>query len=172
MATSLVMGASGFLGSHVTRQLVERGDEVRVWVRPTSSTRAFDQLQVRRHVGELSDDSALREAMRDVDTVYYCIVDTRAWLRDPALAAEHLVLDACRERGLPAIVMCVSTTYGAPDYGSPHGRMVSERHAESCRSISVGRRWRWSGSRTRPGHSCSPPNVAGWASATSSASAT
>ena len=30
---SLVMGASGFLGSHVTRQLVERGDDVRVLLR-------------------------------------------------------------------------------------------------------------------------------------------
>lgn len=29
----LVIGASGFLGSHVTRQLVERGDDVRVMVR-------------------------------------------------------------------------------------------------------------------------------------------
>ena len=28
-AKTLVMGASGFLDSHVTRQLVERGDDVR-----------------------------------------------------------------------------------------------------------------------------------------------
>ncbi len=182
----LVMGASGFLGSHVTRQLVERGDDVRVWVRPSSSTRAFEEFPVQRCLGELHDDDALREAMRGVDTVYYCIVDARAWLRDPAplfatnveglrhvldaavdtqvrrfifcstvgtigvradgpadestahnwqelggpyirsrVEAENLVLRYCEERGLPAISMCVSTTYGAPDYGSPHGRMVS-----------------------------------------------
>jgi dihydroflavonol-4-reductase len=185
--TSLVMGASGFLGSHVTQQLVERGEDVRVWVRPSSSTRAFAALAVQRCSGELDDAAALREAMRDVDDVYYCIVDTRAWLRDPAalfrtnvdglrhvldaavdagvrrfvfcstvgtiglstdgradedvahdwldlggsyvqsrVAAETLVLSYFRDRALPAIVMCVSTTYGAPDYGSPHGRMVSD----------------------------------------------
>lgn len=184
--TSLVMGASGFLGSHVTQQLVDRGDDVRVWVRPSSSTRAFATLAVRRCTGELDDAAALREAMCDVDAVYYCIVDTRAWLRDAAplfrtnvdglryvleacvdagvrrfifcstvgtiglstdgpadedvahdwldiggpyvqsrVAAENLVLSYCRDRALPAIVMCVSTTYGAPDYGSLHGRMVS-----------------------------------------------
>ena len=184
----LVMGASGFLGSHVTRQLVERGDDVRVWIRRTSSTRAFEDLPVERCYGNLTDDAALREAMRGVDTVYYCIVDTRAWLRDPKplfetnveglrhvldaavetqvrrfvfcstvgtiglspdggpadethphtwlhlggpyirsrVDAENLVLHYCRERGLPAVVMCVSTTYGAPDHGSPHGRMVSD----------------------------------------------
>ncbi len=182
------MGASGFLGSHVTRQLVERGDDVRVWIRRSSSTRAFDELPVQRHYGDLVDDAALRQAMRGVDTVFYCVVDARAWLRDPAplfatnvdglrhaldaaletgvrrfvfcstvgtigisadgrpadedsphtwghlggpyiqarVAAEELVLRYCRERQLPGIIMCVSTTYGAPDYGSPHGRMVSE----------------------------------------------
>jgi len=36
----LVMGATGFLGSRVTRQLVERGDDVRVILRPTSPTGA------------------------------------------------------------------------------------------------------------------------------------
>ena len=51
--TKLVMGASGFLGSHVTRQLVERGDQVRVWIRESSSTVAFDDLEVERHYGDL-----------------------------------------------------------------------------------------------------------------------
>lgn len=35
----LVVGASGFLGSHVTRQLVLNGDDVRVMLRRTSSTK-------------------------------------------------------------------------------------------------------------------------------------
>nr|WP_225438502.1 NAD-dependent epimerase/dehydratase family protein [Candidatus Frankia nodulisporulans] len=182
------MGASGFLGSHVTRQLTERGDDVRVWVRRSSSSKAFDELPVRRHHGDLTDDAALREAMRGVDTVYYCIVDVRASLRDPAplfatnveglrhaldaaveekvrrfvfcstvgtigrapqggpanedhphtwaelggpyirsrIAAEELVLSYCRERDLPALVMCVSTTYGPQDYGTAHGQMVAD----------------------------------------------
>ena len=181
------MGASGFLGSHVTRQLVARGEETRVWVRPSSSSRAFADLGVQAHRGELDDDDELRDAMAGVDTVFYCVVDTRAWLRDPTplfetnveglrhvldaavdskvrrfvfcstvgtigvvdrgladestphdwahlggpyirsrLDAEDLVLTYTAERGLPAIVLCVSTTYGAPDFGSPHGRMVSD----------------------------------------------
>jgi dihydroflavonol-4-reductase len=37
----LVIGASGFLGSHVTRQLVEQGDTIRVLLRRTSSTVAI-----------------------------------------------------------------------------------------------------------------------------------
>ncbi|PRC53766.1 NAD-dependent dehydratase, partial [Mycobacterium sp. ITM-2017-0098] len=62
---SLVMGASGFLGSHVTRQLVERGDDVRVMVRSTSSTRGIDDLDVQRCYGDIFDDAAVRAAMAD-----------------------------------------------------------------------------------------------------------
>ncbi|GAY15019.1 epimerase [Mycobacterium sp. shizuoka-1] len=80
----LVLGASGFLGSHVTRQLVERGDAVRVMLRPTSSTRGIDDLPVRRFYGDILDDAVLREAMDGCDVVFHCVVDTRANLRDPA----------------------------------------------------------------------------------------
>lgn len=79
----LVIGASGFLGSHVTRQLVERGADVRVLLRSTSSTRGIDDLPVERHFGDIFDSDALRSAMADCDVVYYCVVDARPWLLDP-----------------------------------------------------------------------------------------
>ena len=58
--TALVLGASGFLGSHVTRKLVEDGQDVRVLLRKTSSTKAIDDLDIERHYGGLFDDDALR----------------------------------------------------------------------------------------------------------------
>jgi dihydroflavonol-4-reductase len=78
----LVIGASGFLGSHVTRQHVDCGDDVRVLLRRTSSTKATEDLDVEYHYGEIFDDAAVRTAMADCDDVFYCVVDTRAWLRD------------------------------------------------------------------------------------------
>ena len=81
---ALVMGASGFVGSHVTRQLVERGDDVRVLLRETSSTRGIDDLDVQRCFGDIFDGDAVRAAMAGRDDVYYCVVDARAMLPDPA----------------------------------------------------------------------------------------
>jgi len=122
--TKLVMGASGFLGSHVTRQLVERGDDVRVWTRESSSTVAFDDLDVERRYGDLDDFDHLRDAMRGVETVFYCIVDTRAWLRDPtplfATNVEALrgVLDVAVEVGVPKLVFCSTVgTIGIAEEG-------------------------------------------------------
>jgi dihydroflavonol-4-reductase len=80
----LVIGASGFLGSHVTRQLVSAGEDVRVMLRRTSSTRGIEDLDVERFYGDVFDGAALKEAMSDCDVVYYCVVDARMWLRDPA----------------------------------------------------------------------------------------
>lgn len=130
--TKLVMGASGFVGSHVTRQLVERGDQVRVWIRGSSSTVGFDDLDVERHHGDLDDVDALRTAMKDVDTVFYCIVDARAWLRDPAplyatnVEALRTVLDVAVEVGVPRFVFCSSVVTiaiaesGLADETMPH----------------------------------------------------
>lgn len=182
----LVIGANGFLGSHVTRQLVADGAQVRAMVRPSANTRAIDDLDVTRCYGDVFDTAALREAMDGVDDVYYCVVDTRAWLRDTAplfrtnvdglrnvldvavtrslrrfvftstyatvgrrrghvaterdaigsrrvsayvrsrVQAEDMVLRYAKEAGLPAVAMCVSTTYGSGDWGrTPHGAFIA-----------------------------------------------
>jgi dihydroflavonol-4-reductase len=184
--TALVIGANGYLGSHVTRQLVNDGKDVRVMVRDGANTVGIDDLKTTRFTGDIWDDDVLREAMTGCDVVYYCVVDTRGWLRDPAplfhtnvegtrnvlevakdaglarfiftssyvtvgrkkgrvateddvigsrgltpyvrsrVQAEELVLRYAREEGLPAIAMCVSTTYGAGDWGrTPHGAIIA-----------------------------------------------
>ena len=42
------------------------------------------------------------------------------------MQAENLVLQYARDRGLPAVAMCVSTTYGAGDWGrTPHGAIIA-----------------------------------------------
>jgi len=78
----LVTGASGFVGSHTTRQLVAQGREVRVLLRRTSRTAALDGLPVAIHYGDVLDVDSLREAMRGCGTVFYSVVDPRFWLSD------------------------------------------------------------------------------------------
>lgn len=82
--THLVIGASGFLGSHVARDLAERGEDVRVLTRQSSSTLGIDDLDVDRRIGDVHDADSIRRAMDGVDVVYHCVVDARPWLRDPA----------------------------------------------------------------------------------------
>src|SRR5271155_4700113 len=81
---ALVMGASGNVGACVTRHLVAGGADVRVLLRKSSSTKGIDGLDVERRYGDLFDTAEVAAAMSDRDVVYYCVVDTRAELRDPA----------------------------------------------------------------------------------------
>ena len=78
------MGASGNVGACVTRHLVAGGADVRVLLRKSSSTKGIDDVDVDRRYGDLFDTAAVAAAMADRDVVYYCVVDTRAELRDPA----------------------------------------------------------------------------------------
>jgi dihydroflavonol-4-reductase len=81
---ALVMGASGNVGACVTRHLAAGGADVRVLLRKSSSTKGIDGLDIERRYGDLVDGTAVAAAMADRDVVYYCVVDTRAELRDPA----------------------------------------------------------------------------------------
>src|SRR4051812_49954681 len=60
MPTTLVTGATGFLGSHVARALAARGDDVRVTVRATSNLDALAGLEVQTAVADLADRRAVR----------------------------------------------------------------------------------------------------------------
>jgi dihydroflavonol-4-reductase len=69
--TTLVTGATGLVGSHVTRLLVERGDDVRVLVRERSPLDELDALDVELAYGDVLDRASVRRAMRGVQRVFH-----------------------------------------------------------------------------------------------------
>lgn len=71
MACTLITGATGFIGSHVTRLLVERGDEVRALVRGERLPAALAELPVERRRADIRDRSAIRRVMRGVERVFH-----------------------------------------------------------------------------------------------------
>ncbi|MGC1416929.1 MAG: hopanoid-associated sugar epimerase [Candidatus Acidiferrum sp.] len=79
--TTLVTGASGFLGSHVARQLVARGEDVRVLMRPSSTNRAIGDLSLEYVTGDLRDASSLDRALAGVKYVFHVAADYRLWAK-------------------------------------------------------------------------------------------
>src|SRR5271167_5261101 len=82
--TVLVTGATGFVGSHVARQLVGAGHTVRVLVRPASNPILLQGLAVERCEGDLRDLLSLDRAMKGVRRVFHVAADYRLWSRNPA----------------------------------------------------------------------------------------
>jgi dihydroflavonol-4-reductase len=81
--TTLLTGATGFLGSHLLRQLLARGQSVRVLVRPSSQLRAIEGLPAERVEGDLRDAASLARALGGVRRVFHVAADYRLWARNP-----------------------------------------------------------------------------------------
>ncbi|MGA2419791.1 MAG: hopanoid-associated sugar epimerase [Candidatus Acidiferrum sp.] len=82
-ATTLVTGAAGFLGSHVARQLVARGESVRVLLRASSSNKAIAGLPLEYVTGDLRDVASLQRAVAGIRHVYHVAADYRLWAKNP-----------------------------------------------------------------------------------------
>ncbi len=68
----LVTGATGFIGRALIRQLFQTGRDVRVLIRPSRrSPRLPRSLPVEVAVVSLSDERAIRAALKDVDTIFH-----------------------------------------------------------------------------------------------------
>ena len=108
--TTLVTGASGFLGSHVARQLVARGEAVRVLLRSSSQTRAIEDLLVEIIHGDLRDAASLDRALAGVRRVFHVAADYRLWARDPRdiyesnVTGTKNILEAARRAGVQQFV--------------------------------------------------------------------
>jgi dihydroflavonol-4-reductase len=108
--TTLVTGAAGFLGSHVTRQLVARGDEVRVLMRASSTNRAIADLSLEYVTGDLRDPASLDRAMKGVKRVFHVAADYRLWAKrsqdiyDSNVGGTKNLLDAARRAGVEQLI--------------------------------------------------------------------
>ena len=77
--TTLVTGAGGFLGSHVTELLVEAGERPRVLLLPGEGVGAVSESDVEIHSGEIGDRAALEPALSGVERVLHCAARTGPW---------------------------------------------------------------------------------------------
>ena len=108
--TTLVTGAAGFLGSHVTRQLVAQGDDVRVLLRASSSNRAISDLPLEYVTGDLRDANSLERAMKGAKRVFHVAADYRLWAKrsrdiyDSNVGGTRNLLAAARKAGVEQLI--------------------------------------------------------------------
>ncbi len=123
---AFVTGATGFLGSHVTRVLAEQGADLRLLVRPSSDLRNLQGLNAETVTGDLRDPASLETAMAGCDTVFHVAADYRLWVRDPEemyrsnVEGTRAILAAARKNGVRSVV-CTSSvaTMGFTANGHP-----------------------------------------------------
>jgi dihydroflavonol-4-reductase len=123
--TALVTGASGFLGWHVARVLLERGYTVRALVRPGSRV---TELDVEPVTGDLRDPASLDRAIAGCSRVFHVAADYRLWAKDPSelyrsnVDGTRNLLEAARRHGVERVVY--TSTVGC--IGVPQGSVGDE----------------------------------------------
>ena len=126
----LVTGAAGFIGSHLTEQLVAQGANVRAFVKYNSRNdhgllRSLPQAareSVEVVTGDLRDGESVRRAIRGCDTVFhlaalvgipYSYVNPLDYVLTNVLGTTN-VLNACRDHEVRRLVhTSTSETYGS-----------------------------------------------------------
>jgi dihydroflavonol-4-reductase len=120
---ALVTGATGFIGSAITRQLLSDGSDVRVLVRETSDTRNIDDLDVERVRGDIRDAGSVRNALKGCDTLFFAAAYFTHWSTDRSRFYEVNVggtrasLRAAMEAGVSKVVY-TSTNNAIGAYGA------------------------------------------------------
>ncbi len=133
MARVLVTGGTGFIGSHLVRALLARGDDVRVSVRSSSKLSTLEGLDVERVTADITDPQAMRRAARGVDRAFHVAGTTN--LRKGAAEVLRVnaegtrtVLDACLAERVERVVYVSSVAAIGP---ARRGGANDERHVHS-----------------------------------------
>jgi dihydroflavonol-4-reductase len=107
---TFVTGATGFIGSHVVRLLLQRGDRVRVLARNSSPNNNIEGLGCGIVIGDLTDAMSLTRCVQGCRKVYHIAADYRLWSRNPQeiyasnVAGTRNLLSACCEAGVEKVV--------------------------------------------------------------------
>jgi nucleoside-diphosphate-sugar epimerase len=123
----LVTGASGFIGGHLARRLVQKGCRVRCLVRATSDTSGLDGLGVELARGDLTDAGSLISAVQGCRFVLHCGALVSDWatveeIKRVNVTGTRNVVEASIAASAERFIH-VSTT---DVYGHPRRRAIAE----------------------------------------------
>ncbi len=125
-----VTGATGFLGSHVARQLLARGADLRLLVRSTSRLDNIADIPAERVVGDLRDLESLRKGMAGCEFVFHVAADYRLWslngqeLYDSNVEGTRNILQAARDSGVRRVIY--TSSVATMGFGN-NGRLTDEK---------------------------------------------
>lgn len=114
MARVLVTGANGHIGNVLVRQLVERGDQVVAFVRPTADLTSLEGLALTYHKGDMQDAESIMKAAEGCDLIYHLAANydlragSEAEIIEPAIRGAESIFNAAKVHGIKRVVFTSS----------------------------------------------------------------
>jgi len=108
--TTLLTGATGFLGSSLVRELLKDGRSVRLLVRENTDTRNIDDLDCEVFYGDLRDRNSLKKALVGCESLYHTAAFYSLWSREKKMIYDinvqgtRNILESALEVGVGKVV--------------------------------------------------------------------
>jgi len=140
-----VTGATGFVGSHVTRQLLEAGHEVIVVVRNPAKAKSLADLGAIVHQGDVTEKESMRLPMQGVDGVFHIAGWYKVGVKDKSdgekinIQATRNVLELMKELGIAKGVYTSTLAVNS----DTHGKLVDESYHYTGPHLSEYDRTKW-----------------------------
>lgn len=140
-----ITGATGFIGGHIARQLIQSGHEVVALVRTPSKAGDLTQLGARLHPGDITDKESMRAPMMGVDGVFHIAAWYKIGMRDSSMA-ERMNVEGTRNvlelmRDLKIAKGVYTSTLAV--FGDTHGKLVDESYYDAGPFLSEYDRTKW-----------------------------
>ncbi len=144
----LLTGATGFIGRHVLRRLLEQGDRVRVLVRHPELLSPSERARLDVRQGDIRDRAALEQAVCGASTVLHLAACARSWCRHPKefeqvnLQAVRDLVAAARRHGVRRLVHVSTVLTILPRDTRPltdyeRTKLAGECIAEGCAGATI-----------------------------------
>src|SRR6478609_5303325 len=122
----LITGATGKVGSRLSKRLAQRGDRVRALVRDASRAADLRDAGIELVTGDLLDQDSLAVAVRGVDAVVHCAAFFRGATPEQAHAVNDLGSQQLAKAARAAVVKRFIFTSTGLVYGPSGGRLCAE----------------------------------------------
>lgn len=110
----LVTGATGFLGSHLCRRLVNEGYNVTILHRPTSNVEVLGNLPVKKIIGDVTDAASVNKAVVGNEIVFHAAAHLSHWgfhkneQNKVNVEGTKNVVEACRQFNVTRLIQVSS----------------------------------------------------------------
>ncbi len=126
---SLVTGATGFVGSYLTRALIRRGDSVRILARTPERARALHAAGAEVRLGDLGQSGSVQGIAEGIDVVFHLAsaigASAEVFEQIDIRGTEQLLIEA--ERAGVRRLVYVGTLAGYPLARQSAGALIDER---------------------------------------------
>jgi nucleoside-diphosphate-sugar epimerase len=115
----LITGATGFIGTHLLKTLIQEGRSVRCLTRKPENKKKLEHMGAEVVFGDLLDKASLTPALKGINTIYHLAAEVYSrrvtdYFRHNVTGTINL-LDSCRSNGTERFIHCSSIAASGPN---------------------------------------------------------